>query len=461
MDGARVIALRSEVDEPAAALVSADRKLAIACLLAALWLVVQSSAITNVALPALASGFQVTQAASVRIVTAYQLALMMALLPCAALGESLGYRRVFSAGIALFTAASLLCACAPSLSWLLVARFVQGLGGAAVMALGTALLRFVVPRQRLARAISWNALVVALSSASGPTLGALLISMTSLPWLFAINVPLGVVLLLVTHTLPAVEGSARPLDAISMASSALSFAALIVGTELLPAAPTPGLLVLGLAALMLAVVVRRELPKEAPLLPLDLLRARTFSLSVIASVACFTGQTAALLALPFFLQHELAFDALMSGCIMTFWPLSVALAAPLAGRLAERVSSGWLSTLGAGCQALGLAGVAFSRPLGEALPLVPFMVQCGVGFGLFQVPNNRNMLLSAPHARSAAAGGMQGTARLLGQTLGAVAMTLLFTLTTDAEAPRSALILAAVSSVVAGAVSALRVPSGH
>lgn len=92
-------------------------------------LVVLDAAIANVALPTVARSLQVTPASSILIVTAYQMALVMALLPCAALGESLGYRLVFRAGVALFTGASLACALAPSLPWLLAARFVQGLGG--------------------------------------------------------------------------------------------------------------------------------------------------------------------------------------------------------------------------------------------------------------------------------------------------------------------------------------------
>jgi len=127
------------------------RTVAIASVLAAMVLVVLDAAIANVALPTIARSLQVTPAMSVWVMTSYQTALVMALLPCAALGEALGHRRVFAAGVALFTVASLLCALSPSLPLLVAARFLQGLGGAAVMALGVALLRFVVPQQQLER----------------------------------------------------------------------------------------------------------------------------------------------------------------------------------------------------------------------------------------------------------------------------------------------------------------------
>ena len=140
---------------------------AIATVLAAMVLVVLDAAIANVALPTIARSLSVTPAMSVWVITAYQTALLMALLPCAALGESVGYRRVFTVGVALFTGASVLCALSPTLSWLVAARLLQGLGGSAVMALGVALLRVVVPDRRLGTAIGWSAVAIALSSAAG------------------------------------------------------------------------------------------------------------------------------------------------------------------------------------------------------------------------------------------------------------------------------------------------------
>ena len=419
-------------------------------------LVVLSAAGANVALPALAGAFHATPAQAVRVVSAYQLALVMALLPCAALGESLGERGVFTAGVALFTGASLLCGIAPSLPWLVAARFVQGLGGAAVMALGVALLRFSVPQHLLAAVIGWNALTVALSSAAGPTVGAWVLSSTAWPWLFAGTLPLGLMVLLGSRALPAPRGSARRLDLLGMALNASAFAGLMASSELVPTRPALACSVLGAAAVAGAVLIRRELPKQAPLVPLDLLRARPLRIAVLASVACFAGQAAALVALPFFLQDHFGQDALGTGLLMTPWPLSVAAVAPLAGRLADRVSSAWLCASGGVCLALGLAALVLWPAHEGPLALLPFIMLCGAGFGLFQVPNNRTLLLNAPSARSGAAGALQGTARLAGQTAGSALMTLLFTLTSPGTAPRMGLAAGAVLTLAAGMVSTLR-----
>ncbi|MBC7380173.1 MAG: MFS transporter [Burkholderiaceae bacterium] len=420
-------------------------------------LAVLDAAIVNVALPSIARSLHATPGMAVWIITAYQAALVMGLLPCAALGESLGYRRVFTLGVALFTAASALCALAPSLPWLVAARVLQGFGAAGVMALGVALLRLAVPHHQLGAAIGWNALVVALSSAAGPTLGAAILSGTSWPWLFALNLPLGGLVLLASRALPSSAGNARKLDGLSVALNAGAFALLVVGAELLVANPALAAGLLVAAGLGVVALVRREVPKEAPLIPIDLLRAATFRTSVIASVCCFAGTTMGLLALPFYLQHGLGQDMLTAGLFMTPWPLTVAVVAPFAGRLADRVPTAWLCAAGGGCLALGLAAASIWPLQGRPLALVPFTMLCGLGFGLFQVPNNRNMFLSAPRERSGAAGGMQATARLAGQTAGGVIMSLLFATASVDAAPKVGLGVGAVLTLAAGLVSTLRV----
>ena len=344
-------------DEAADGLPQPRRNAAIAAVLATAALVVLDSAIANVALPTIAHALRVTPAMSVWVVTAYQMALVMALLPCAALGESYGYRRVYTGGVAVFTAASALCAFSPSLPWLIAARFVQGLGGAAIMALGLALLRFIVPHARLGAAIGWNALAVALSSAAGPTIGAVILSAASWPWLFAVNLPLGVVVLAATRALPRVGGTGRKLDLMSVALNAGAFAALVVGADWLPARPALAGALLAASALGMAALVLRERKQAAPLIPIDLLRAFPFRISVIASVCCFAGQAAGMVALPFYLQHQLGQDTFRTGLYMTPWPLTVSVAGPVAGRLANRLSTAWLCAAGGVLLAAGLAEV--------------------------------------------------------------------------------------------------------
>jgi DHA2 family multidrug resistance protein-like MFS transporter len=432
------------------------RTLAIVGILASLALVVLDAAIANVALPSIAEALQIPAARSIWVVTAYQTALVMALLPCAALGESIGLRRVFLSGCGLFMLASLLCAMAPSLPLLAAARFLQGLGGAAIMALAAALLRHVVGSARIGRAIGWNAVTVALCTASGPTLGAFILSLAGWHWLFAVNLPVGALALLAARRLPPAMGTRRRVDLGAALLNASGFAGLVLGAELLPARPWPGAILLGAAFLAFALLVARERGRPAPLVPLDLLARPAFRLAVTASVCCFMGQAAALVALPFHLQHGLGLSPLRTGLVITPWPLTVALMTPVTARLAERLSTARLCALGGLCLAAGLAGAALMSAAQGPVPLALCVALCGFGFGLFQVPNNRTMLLAAPIARSGAAGGMQGTARLTGQTLGAVAMTLIFMTAGPALAPRLGFAFGAVFTLAAAVVSLLR-----
>ncbi|MGI3899405.1 MAG: MFS transporter [Janthinobacterium lividum] len=433
------------------------RRVASAAILAAIVLAVLDGAIANVALPTLARALDVSASASVWVVTGYQMALIVALLPCAALGESLGYRRVFTSGVVIFTGASALCALSPSLPWLVAARFLQGLGAAAIMALLAAMLRFTFPTRLLGTAIGLNATVVALSAAAGPTLGAAILSVGSWPWLFAVNVPIGMVVLLAARALPETPGHGRRLDRISVALNAAVFGPLVVGVDLLTSRPLAAVALLAVAAASLVALVRRELPRAAPLIPLDLLRGGTFRYSVVASVCCFAAQMVSYVALPFYLQHGLDQSPLVTGLYLTPWPLTVALAAPISGRCADRIPTAWLCAAGGFCLALGLTLASLWRFEGNLAPLIAFMMLSGLGFGFFQTPNNRNMLLSAPRARSGAAGGMQATARQCGQAAGAVIMALLFTLAPAGVAPRFGLAVGAALALAGGLVSLMRV----
>lgn len=442
--------------EPELGLPLGRRRVSVAAVLAAMSLVVLDAGMVNIALPTMSRALHATPDDILLVITAYQTALIIALLPSAALGERLGNRRVFAGGVALFTAASVLCAISPSLPWLVAARFVQGLGGAAVMALGIALLRMAVSGKQLGAAIGWNALTVALASAASPALGAAILWGTNWHWLYLVNVPLGLAVLFASRSLPTTAPSIQRIDVTSIALNGASFALLLVGAQLMLAKPYAATLLIVTGLLTLWALVRRERPKTAPMIPLDLLADRSFRMAVIASVCCFTGQTAGMLALPFYLQHSLGQTPFMTGLYMTPWPLSVAATVVVTGRLSERFPSAWLCVIGAGALSLGMGAAALWPLTSSPHPLIACTILCGLGFGLFQVSNNRHMFLSASKARSAAAGGVQSTARLIGQTAGALLITLVLTTTSIGAATRIGLGLGAMLTLVAGLVSVMR-----
>ncbi|MGE0741938.1 MAG: MFS transporter [Hyphomonadaceae bacterium] len=432
-----------------------SQRIAIVAVLAAMAMAVLDAAIANIALPTISRSLGVSPAAAVNVITAYQLGLVMMLLPASTLGESFGYRRVFTAGGGLFTAASLLCALSPSLEWLVAARFLQGIGGAGIMALGVALLRAVVRVDQFGAAIGWNAVVVALSTAAGPTIGATILSFAPWPWLFAFNLPIGALVLFAAQALPETTASRRSIDPISGALNAIVFMCLVIGAQALPSQAPAGGALLAIALVCALTLIRRESGRETPLVPLDLLRTRAFRISVAASILCFTGQTAALIALTFELQSNTGLSPIMTGVYLLSWPLAIAASGPIAGQLAKPAATAWLCLAGGMMMAVGLATAALSSPQAAPLQFVLCMALCGAGFALFNVPNNRSMFLSAPAERSGAAGGLQSAARLTGQIFGAVTMSLMFRWAPLDDAPVVGLTLGAALTLAAGAVSLL------
>jgi DHA2 family multidrug resistance protein-like MFS transporter len=272
---------------------------------AAVWLAlamaVLDGAIANVALPTIANDLGASAATSVWIVNAYQLTITILLLPLAALGDRLGYRRIYVPGLVLFTLGSLGCALADSLATLVVARVFQGVGAACIMSMNAALVRATYPAKMLGRGIGYNAMVLSMSAAAGPTLAAIILSIASWPWLFLINLPIGIAAVIVGQkALPHVRGHRRPFDWTAALLSGAMMGCTVFGVETL--ARENGLLGAGLIAAGIAsgvLLVRREWGDPAPLFPVDLLKIRIFSMSIVTSTVSFAAQMLAFVTLPF------------------------------------------------------------------------------------------------------------------------------------------------------------------
>jgi MFS transporter, DHA2 family, multidrug resistance protein len=435
-----------------------QRNWAILTIALGITMAVMDSAIANVALPTIARDLHTNAAFSIWIVNGYQLAITISLLPLAALGEIVGHRRVYLAGLVLFTIASLACAFADSFAMLALARVVQGFGAAGIMSVNSALLRYIYPHRLLGRGIGINALVVAISAAAGPTIASLILSLAHWPWLFAVNVPIGIAALAIGRmALPDNPRSRRPFDYISAVLSAATFGLLIASIDALGHGEAFAWFIaeaLGVVAVGYF-LVRRQLTMAAPLLPLDLLRIPIFTLSVATSVCSFAAQMLALVSIPFLLQENFGFSAVQTGLLITPWALAIAVAAPVAGRLADRYPAGLLGGAGLAIFACGLLALAFLPAQPTIFGIVWRMALMGTGFGLFQSPNNRAMLSAAPRERAGGASGMLGTARLLGQTSGAALVALLFA-RIPAHGAQASLLLGAGFAILAAGVSCIR-----
>jgi MFS transporter, DHA2 family, multidrug resistance protein len=424
---------------------------------------VMDGAIANVALPTIARDLEASPAFSIWIVNGYQLAITISLLPLASLGEIVGYRRVYLAGLLLLTVASALCALSHSLILLTAARIIQGFGAAGIMSVNAALVRFTYPHAMLGRGIGINALVVAFSAAVGPTVAAAILAVGTWPYLFAINIPIGIIALaLGWHYLPHTRPASHTFDWQSAGLSAVTFGFGIAAIDSIGhgKAALLSLAEFAIAGVAGVLLMFRQTHTTSPLLPVDLLRIPVFALSISTSIASFCAQMLAFVAIPFYLQSHFGYSAVEMGLLITPWPITVAFAAPIAGRLVERYPAGLLGGIGLSLFAVGLAALALLPAHPSPPDLIWRMALAGAGFGLFQTPNNRTMIAAAPRERSGGASGMLGTARLLGQTTGA-ALVALFLGRYPAEGARIALLAAVGFAVLGAALSMLRLsPAG-
>ena len=359
--------------------------------------------------------------------------------------------------MALFTAASLLCALASSLTVLLAGRILQGLGASAVMAANVALIRFISPPQRIGRALGWNALTVGTCFALGPTVASGILSVATWPWLFAVNAPVGLLGLLAAKALPETPRAAPAFDAGAAALGVVAFAA--VGLALDEAARgqfgrTVGTEV-AIAALCGSLLLRRQARHPAPILAFDLLRRPLFALSALTATGAFAAQGLAFVSLPFLFQHGLGRSPVETGILLTPWPAAVAAIGPFAGRLSDRIPPGLLGGLGLGALGAGMFLLAELPAAPSIVDIAWRMVVCGLGFGLFQAPNLRAFLTSVPPARSGSASGFAALVRLIGQNTGAALVAGCLALAGE-RGPVLALALGGGCALLASLVSWLR-----
>lgn len=463
-----------------------QRRLALLALMTATAMTVLDGTIVNIALPNIAVALKVSAGAAIWVANGYLLTTAMTLALFAALAARVGYRNQYAGGLAVFTLASLGCALAPSLDVLIGMRLLQGLGASAILSIGPAVLRTVFPNRLLGRILGLNALMVAATTAIGPSLGGMLLSFAGWEWLFAINVPLGAIgLFLVLRALPGERTAALGrFDAAGALLSALAMGALIMAAEACQRLGAPGqaenaglqALAYGVTAVLAGFAfVWRQRRAAQPLLPLAIFASARFSLAALTSLISFVGQGMAFLALPFLFQSDYGYSALHAALLFTPWPLGIVLAAPQAGKLSDRYPPAVLSTIGLAIFTSGLAMLALLPDHAQAWDICWRGFVCGVGFGFFQSPNNREMLSNTSRAHSANASGVLAIMRTFGQCFGAALMGIILsvfgahvvagtgtalTAAQDAHAIRLSLWVAAAATGLATLISLSRIRAG-
>jgi DHA2 family multidrug resistance protein-like MFS transporter len=405
------------------------RRRAYAALILGTILTAIDSSIANVALPTIGRELHVSPSATVWVASAYLLAITATLYTLSALGQARGATRVWGFGVATFTLGSLLCALSHTFPLLIFARVLQGAGSAAIMSLSPALVRDIYPRSLLGHAFGMNAMYTSMAAAFGPTVGGLMLAILPWQWLFAINVPFAfVIYALARGTLPNVAGTGVRLDRASVVTSAVGFSAIIYGLDGFARGDALVTIAseLALGCGLFAWFARRQFTLPQPMISLDLFRLPRFSVAAQASFSGWSAWSIGIIALPFFLQLDFGMSPLHSGLIMTVWPLANAAVAPITGRWADRYAVGWIATGGLVVFTIALLLFVYAVVNPSIALLVIAGLAGGAGWGIFQTPNNREIMGSGPPEKGGSVAAIFASLRVAGQTFGASLAAIVF-----------------------------------
>lgn len=380
--------------------------------------------IVNVALPSLTTDlhtqFHVVQWA----VLSFLMGLVVLILMAGRMGDMVGKKRVFTAGLITFVLASALCGLSPGIYWLIAFRFLQAIGSAMIVALGVAIIAETWPSAEHGKAIGISAGLISLGAAAGPALGGFILHALNWRWIFFVNVPVGLVsLALVRIYVPDLQPRNRDekfdiVGAVLIGVTMLAFVLAMTFTQThgLFSMPVVSLLIFFAAALIVFIWTEKHVAH--PMLDLSLFRNAGFTLNLLTGFTTFVCISGILLLFPFYLQLVKRMDQQHIGIVMSVVPLSLVILAPIAGMLADRVGTRPVSLIGLAVILISyvlMSRITVSTP---ALIFILLTLPNGIGMAIFQSPNNTAIMAAAPRRRLGVANGMLGLSRTLGQLTG-------------------------------------------
>ena len=386
--------------------------------------------IVNIGLPSIANTFHVGVSGAIEwIIIGYLVVIAAVLLTFGRLADMIGRKPIFFTGLIVFVLGSMLSGLAPSLLFLVLARLFQGLGGALIFSVNVAMITSSFPNKERGLALGLNSVVISLGVATGPTLGGIITQYLTWRWIFYVNVPVSILVLLAATYFYREPRTPReqqgPFDPIGAIVLALGLAALTLGLSFgqewgwLSAGT---LFSLGAGVVMLATAVYVEMHIEHPVLNLRLLTNRVFAFANISFMLCMMALFAPGFLLPFYFEELRGFPVIQTGLLMTPLPLTLAVTAPISGSIADRLGSRWLSPIGLGLACFGLVLLSQLNAHSSTGDIIWRLAVIGFGQGIFQSPNTRTMMGAAPRNAQGEASGILATGRVIGQSM-SVAIT--------------------------------------
>jgi len=393
------------------------------------------SSIVNISLPKISAYFHVPLSGSVEwVIIAYLIVIASILLTLGRLTDMVGRKLLWALGLTIFTSSSALCGAAPSLLLLIVFRALQGIGGALIMSISPAMITRAFPATERGRALGLNALVVAAGTSAGPTIGGVITQAFTWRWIFYINVPIGIIGIILTFRLLTermrLRGSGQRFDPIGAALLSAGTICLMLGLSFGEQWGWSSVTVIGLFAATVACIAAflvTETRVAEPIVDLSLFRNRLFAAATGSSFLSFLALFAVTFLMPFYLEELRAFPPDQAGLLLTPVPLTISLVAPLSGFLSDRFGSQVLSSLGLAIGSVGLWFLSNLTPQASLFAIVWPLVVTGLGQGLFQSPNNSAIMGSVPRHRLGIASGFLATVRVLGQSSSVAVAGAIFT----------------------------------
>ncbi|MET3562669.1 EmrB/QacA subfamily drug resistance transporter [Enterococcus rotai] len=390
------------------------------------------ASIVNIALPTISKDMNVPMNQSEWIVSIYLMIVCACLLLFGKIGDSFGKIKVYRIGTIVFTIGSLLCGFNQSLGFLLFARIVQGIGSSMTMATNSGIITEVFPFKERGRALGSIGAFVSLGSIAGPGIGGLILSQFSWPYIFWINVPVGIITILIGEKfLPKdIIKSGKKVDMVGFSLFAVFimtfFGAIFIGQEIGFNALLSMVLFI-LAILSLIIFIRVEKRVSQPLITFSIFKNKVFTMSLITAVLIFSSNFFVNVVIPFYLQNARGLPASKAGLLMMVFPLLMVVGSPISGFLTDKIGTKLLTF--SGLFLLSVTSLMYMF-LNQGTPLWYYILATGImglGNALFQSPNNTTVMSSVAKEDLGVAGSMNSFARNLGMVLGiALATTILY-----------------------------------
>ncbi len=435
----------------------------------ALLMVSLDNLVVTMALPVIKTDLKASLDGLEWTVNAYTLTFAVLLLTGAALGDRFGRRRFFLIGLSIFTAGSALAALSPDITVLIMARAMQGLGGAIVVPLTLTILSAAVPAERRGLALgAWGA-IAGLAIALGPVVGGAIVEGLNWHSIFWINVPIGIALLPVAWLrLRETRGASERLDLGGLVLVSGGLLGVVYGIVRGNPEGWTSLTVvgsIGAGVVLLAAFVAWEARSSAPMLPLRFFRNRAFTLANLSSLLMYFGMFGSIFLLSQFLQSVQGYSPLQAGLRVLPWTLAPMFVAPIAGALSDRIGGGLLMGTGLALQAIGLAwlGLISTPDVPYVQLVVPFIIS-GIGMGMFFAPVANVVLSSVMPHEEGQASGANNAIREVGGVFGVAVLASVFSHyggyasgQAYVDGLRPAVLIGA-AFVAVGAVAALAIP---